>query len=191
MVVRNCIIVIALTLLYSILRYNVFGNVPPSDIPTLIINKSISFSLIVFLLLACISRINNKVAEHKKYMQFTKIFIIIHVLLSFAILSEKYYPKLFENTKLTITGGASILFGVLALMSYLFKRNRKSILVFYLFIIFHLLFIGYKGWFEIRKWNGMMPPITLICTLLLIVTMILVIYSNRKKNIAIAKDNTL
>ena len=182
MVVRNCIIVIVLTLLYSILRYNVFGNVPPSNMPTLIINKGISFSLIVFLLLACVSRINNKVAEHKIYMQFTKTFIIIHVLLSLSILSEKYFPKLFENTKLTIAGSASVLFGVLALMSYLFRRNKKTILVFYLLIILHLLFIGYKGWFDIGKWNGMMPPITLICTLLLIVTMLLVVYSNRKQN---------
>ncbi len=182
MVVRNCIIVFVLTLLYSILRYNVFGSIPVSDIPTIIINKSLSFSLIMFLLLAIVSRINNKVGHHKKYMQFTKAFVILHVLLSLSLLSEKYYPKLYESSRLTISGGTSILFGVVALLSYFFRRNKITILVFYMLIMLHLIFLGYRGWFYFGKWNGMMPPISLLCTIIIFVTMVLVVTSKKNKN---------
>jgi len=75
-----------------------------------------------------------------------------------------------------------MLFGVLAVLCYLFKGSKTTILIFCLFIIFHLVFIGYKGWFVIEKWNGTMPPITLICTLLLLVIIILAITLKKKES---------
>jgi hypothetical protein len=115
-------------------------------------------------------------------MQLTKMFVIIHVLLSLCLLTENNFPKLFNHAKLTIAGGTAMLFGVLALLCYLYKGSKTTIIIFCLFIIFHLLFIGYKGWFAVHQWNGTMPPITLICTLLLLVIMVLAIALKKKEN---------
>ena len=97
---RNTLIVFALTFLYSIFRYNIFGNIPPADIPTLIVNKSVSFSMIVILLNASISYLYNKPDDYYGYLDLFKSFAIIHVILSVALLSQNYYPKLFFNRQI-------------------------------------------------------------------------------------------
>src|SRR3972149_2918464 len=84
---RTTLIVFVFTLLYSIFRYNIFGKIPPADIPTIIVNKAISFSMIILLLSASISYLYKKLDDYYGYLDLFKTFAIIHVLLSVALLS--------------------------------------------------------------------------------------------------------
>ena len=170
---RNTLIVFVLTFLYSILRYNIFGNIPPADIPTLIVNKSVSFSMILILLNASISYLYKKLDDYYGYLDLFKTFAIIHVILSVALLSQNYYPKLFSTEKLTLLGNFSLLAGVMAFVYILNKRYKIKNIILYSLTAAHLIFIGFTGWFDIKKWNGFMPPITLICFLILVALIIL------------------
>ncbi len=177
---KKITIVFVLAFSYSIIRYNVFGIVPIADIPTLIINKAIAFSIIIMLLLGSISVINKKSDDYSEYLDLIKTFAIIHVLLSITLLSQNYYPKLFANEKLTLFANITVLFGVLSFTYMINNRYRIKSLIIYSLIAIHIFCLGFKGWFEIEKWNGMMPPITLICFLIMIV---LIVLSILNKNI--------
>lgn len=184
---RNIIITFIATLLYSIFRYNIFGNVPFTDIPTVIVNKAISFSMMIILLLASLNLFYNKSDDYSGYLKTFKMFTIIHVLISISLLSQNYYQKLFTNERLTLFGNISTLAGVLSFTYMLNKRKEVVNLVVYSLIAIHLFCIGFEGWFNIEKWNGMMPPITLICFLILIVIVVLTVLNknfqdNESKN---------
>jgi hypothetical protein len=173
MIYRNTIFVFVLTFLYSILRYNIFGEVPIIDIPTFIVNKAIAFSMIIILLLAVLKRINKKDEDFNNYLNVAKILTIIHVLITLSLMSQNYYPKLFLNEKLTLFGNLSVLSGVLAFVFFIFKQIKIGYLVFLFLTAIHLFFIGFKGWLTFEKWNGMMPPITLFCFIIVIFLFIL------------------
>ncbi len=168
---KNSCLVLLFTTVYAVLRYTIFGPVPYEEIPTLIFNKSISFALIILLGLSFLEK--KKSEKRYAYLRVVNMFVIIHVLLSLALFTKGYFPKLFENEKLTLFGNLSLLAGVLATVFMMFRKfNIKNIYI-YLLIEFHLLFIGIKGWFDYHKWFGMMPPITLICFLILLIPILL------------------
>jgi hypothetical protein len=156
------------TLIYSVLRYNIFGNVPLTDIPSFIFNKSISFTLIAILPLVYFSCKNGHYENSKSYINALKAFTLMHVLLSVSLLSQNYYAKLFSDNKLTLNGNIAVFSGALAFVS-VFYMKKKDNYIFYILVSVHLFFLGYKGWLEPDKWNGMMPPITLICFLIVLV----------------------
>lgn len=166
-------IVFGCTLLYAILRYNIFGTIPLTDIPTLIVNKAIAFSMIIILLRAFISRIKNRYESFYSLVRVFKIFAIIHVLISVSLFSCQYYPKLFIDEKLSLYGNLAVLLGVLTFVYTVNKRYRIQNLVVFALAALHLFFIGAKTWLDVSKWYGMMPPITLICFLILITLILL------------------
>jgi len=171
MITKRIVFVLLITMLYSIIRYNIFGNVSWSDIPTFVFNKSISFSMIIILALATFSLNRGSIDEFTDYMKVIKLFSIVHVLISINLLSLEYYPKLMENNKLSLSGNWALLFGVLT-FAVLFNTFKINNLILYLLLAFHVFFIGFKSWLNIEKWNGYMPPITLICFLLIIFVII-------------------
>ena len=175
---KTLILSCSFALFYSIMRYNVFGNVPLTDIPLFIVNKAIAFSMIIILAIAFVKYYYKKKDECKSYLNIFKFFSIIHVLISIALLSQNYYPKLFLENKLTVFGGLAVLFGILSITYLTNKKYRIENLLIYSLLAVHLSFLGFKGWFNIEKWNGMMPPITLICFIILVT---LFVFSALKK----------
>lgn len=149
------------------MRYNIFGNIPLTDIPAFIFNKSISFTVITILPFFYYSSKNVQEANCKDYINALKAFTLLHVLLSVSLLSQNYYTKLFLDGKLTLQGNISLFSGALAFVSAFYMKKTDNY-IFYILVSVHLFFLGYKGWFEPDKWNGMMPPITLICFLILL-----------------------
>ena len=86
MVIRNTLIVFVFAFLYSVLRYTVFDTIPFEDIPTMIVNKAVSFSMIILLMNATLSYVYKKQDEYYGYLNIVKMFAIIHVLLSVTLL---------------------------------------------------------------------------------------------------------
>ncbi len=187
-------------LIYATLRYNVFKGVDPGHFPLYIINKIVSVSGILFLALSYafgkISWLNiNDKQQKVQFIKFTGLvgfsLIAMHVFMSLSILSPAYYSKLYEHGMLSFTGEMSMVMGVFSLYCFSIpaittipfmqeavgiKKWQKSQKMGYLGLLTSLLhsgFLGFSGWFDIEKWPGYMPPLSLIATLIAVVPLYL------------------
>lgn len=174
------------TFLYATIRYNVFGTTPFADIPTFILNKSISFTMIIMLAMILYKQFKSKKEDVDFLIKAFKIFTFIHVLLSLTLLSQNYYPRFFVDGRLTLFGNLSMLFGIIALTYIFFAKAKFNQLLFFVLIAIHLFFMGFVVWFDVNKWLGSMPPITLLCFLILIV---LIIFTFFKKQFFLDNDS--
>lgn len=176
------IVVLLLTTIYAIFRYNIFNHVPWSDLPLYVGNKIISFSSIVLLSLALINRKRENTSVCKYLLKTSKAMIFMHVVISLLIINGTFYPKFFDAEKLNLIGQSSMLAGVFALFQLtnmkLFKHSgisktfgmvqKNGFELLLILIALHLLIMGYSGWFDFSKWPGGMPPISLLSFILCI-----------------------
>lgn len=106
--------------------------------------------------------------------------IVFHFLISIIIFGKEYFPNLYMGNKLNMSGEVSLLFSNFALVLLAFAGIISFIKIFtkveikikstYLqlikialvFTCFHLIFMGWKSWFNISEWNGGLPPMTLV-----------------------------
>jgi len=175
---------------YAILRYNIIGDVPWKDLPFFVLNKGIALSSLILLTinfsLGPLQNMEVKITDFwlksRRSMGVSGfLFALIHVFMSLSILNPKYYKVFFiEEGTLSLRGGLSLLGGIL---SFIFlwiynisfkpglKQDEKIIkwitsknYIVYGMILtgIHLFFMGYTGWTTIYKWQGGLPPISLI-----------------------------
>ncbi|MBI4017656.1 MAG: ferric reductase-like transmembrane domain-containing protein [Candidatus Aenigmarchaeota archaeon] len=184
------IVVTLASLIYAIVRYNIFGNVPLEYIPLYVSSKGISVASVALigmsLILGPLARFWPRVFATKFYLR--KYFGLLgfglaalHSLISLMIFSPAYYPRFFEEGgKLTAAGELSMMFGVIALFIFSIvaitslpsvektmgrKRwldvQRAGYMAFAL-VGLHVFAMGYKGWTQMAAWPGGLPPITLL-----------------------------
>ncbi|MCK0134511.1 hypothetical protein [Arenibacter sp. S6351L] len=183
-------IVLIISMGYAVLRYNVVGTVAWKDVPIFILNKGVSLAAIVLLTLSFTIRplthlgirALNFGLESRKILGISGLLLtIFHVLLSFLIFNPHYYPKFFDSDNtLSVVGNFSLLAGmasfmILGLYHWCFRNRSKNkeLLIniitskeFLLGLLFmlgtHLVFMGYSTWTSPSKWQGSLPPISLI-----------------------------
>ncbi|NOX67249.1 MAG: hypothetical protein GXO85_15990 [Chlorobi bacterium] len=170
------ILVLLFTLSYSIVRYNIFKDVPWTDLPLYVVNKAISFAAIIYVAAYLILEKKDYHELSNKMRKYATNLIYIHLTISLILLTPSYYQKFFDGTKMNLTGQISLLSGVLALgllnslrftkklgakvsLSF-FKKHGAEILLF--LIAIHLFAMGFKGWLTPGNWPGEMPPISLL-----------------------------
>lgn len=185
------VIVLVLTTVYAVVRYNFFGDVSTDNIPTYILNKSISVSSVVFLLLCSWQHAQGNKQVAKFWGTSSLHFAMVHIAISVVLLSESYYPKLYSAGVMNLNGETCILFGVLAGYFYvlLSMRGRRhlSLLIKCLAagaIILHVFFMGYFNWFNTNNWPGHLPPISLISFLIGIAPLVIylrLLYRGRQR----------
>lgn len=178
--IKTMITVFLLATAYAVIRYNFFGDVSNENIPTYILNKSISMSAVVFLLLSSWQRAINNHQMAKIWGIRSLHFAVLHIAMSVVLLSESYYPKLYSAGKMNINGEACVLFGVLAAYVYVLLSTsgsgQRALVLTCLAagaICIHLFFMGYLGWCDIASWPGHLPPISLISFLVGIAALVL------------------
>ncbi|MCF6222485.1 MAG: hypothetical protein L3J34_02025 [Flavobacteriaceae bacterium] len=187
---RIIILTTLFSLLYAIVRYNIYGGVPWKDLPLFILNKGISLaSLILLTINFSLSPLNNlgikvsdKWLDARKLIGITGfLFAFIHVFMSFSILNPSYYPVFFiADGTLSVRGGLSLLGGIVSFIflwvyNISFKptikedkkliamiTSRKFLIYAMIFTGIHLLFMGYSGWLTPNKWQMSLVPISLI-----------------------------
>jgi len=174
------LLILLFTALYAVTRYVFFGNVPIIQIPVYILNKSLSMASSIYLLLAAWNHLKGKSESVKRWGMASWHVALLHILLSLAVFSGDYFPKFFGNGKMNLTGELTVLFGVLAFYCYWLLRKFKSDLTKIrslqcysaLFIGAHLLVMGFVGWLEPSQWYGGLPPISLLCFIASLISMI-------------------
>ena len=190
------IIVLILTSLYAILRYNVFGNTPWNQLPLYILNKILSFSGLLLITLNLSAKLLPRLKNSKQTLGIIGfILIFIHILLSLILSSPLNYSKLYTDSGLfSAFGGISLSSGAIAftfLLIYIFYEKSKTIQNIFqnhritaiqsLLPLIHLFFLGCSGWITPQKWQGGMPPITLISFILYSVGLLIATAKRNKK----------
>jgi hypothetical protein len=194
-------VTIIMSIGYSILRYNIMGDVSWDDVPFYILNKGISLAALILLSLnfsiGPLKRLNISVNQQLLdarmslgIIGFTLAFT--HMVMSVAILNPVYLPSFFyEGGLLNARGSLSLLGGVLGIVFLCIyyvnfkpdiKRqykiiavvtSREVILSVLFFMGVHLFFVSYPGWLTVHKWHGGLPPISLISFNVLLVCFVI------------------
>ena len=81
------LIVFVISMSYAVLRYNLFGNVPTSDIPFYVLNKVFAFG---GLLLLGIAGLKSTSPERHKLGIAAAYCLLMHVIITLAIFSPQY-----------------------------------------------------------------------------------------------------
>lgn len=183
--------VLAGTLIYATIRYITFGPFGFNDIPLFILNKSVSWSSVILILLSMWQK-----SEYRKhYFLHIRLLLVIHAGISLILIAPEVYPKFFQNRSISLSGGLAILAGILSFTAFFFKffiphpkpdepvslptKFQISVTALVLFLL-HTAFIGASGWFTPENWNGAMPPITLLAFLAGLIALILTLLRRKE-----------
>ena len=187
---KTIVAVLTISIGYAVLRYNMVGTVAWKDLPIFILNKGVSLASIVLLTFSFSIKplVNlgiptlNFGKESRKILGISGLLLtIFHVLLSFLIFNPQYYPKFFvSDNSLSVIGNFSLLAGmasfmILGLYHWCFRNRSKNkelliniitskefLLGLWFMLGIHLVFMGYTTWASPSKWQGGLPPISLI-----------------------------
>jgi hypothetical protein len=104
------------------------------------------------------------------YVSWTKAsghLAFVHVLLSLGLISKGNYPAHHDADRMSLTGEAALLLGVLAVYAYwrvgMARAPRRFLtLLASAFLAGHLFVMGFRSWMQPAKWHGGLPPITLL-----------------------------
>lgn len=185
------------SLIYAIIRYNVFGNIPWVEVPLFVTNKALSLT-VIFILVFSIQKTNVKEIR-KKYFKMVFILTSLHVFLSFKLLGPEHYQKFYLENELNLIGYFTLFFGITAFIGLviLISDNKlptetgkfkislklKKILGSFIpiFIAGHLFSMGIIGWISPKNWHGYLIPISLI-GFILILYYLKMIFSKKEKS---------
>jgi len=187
------------TLSYAVLRYIVFGQVAPAQLPLFVLNKAAAFTGAA-LLASCLAvtplmrvwprlRPWGRLRKHLGLAGFA--FSALHVLMNFTLMSPGYYAKLFgADGRMSFQGELAVLAGVLAFAALLLPAGtsvpairqgmaperwmalqRFSLLALALTGL-HLAALGVPTWLAPEKWPAGLPPITLIAAALVLTVLV-------------------
>ena len=165
------------SLLYAIIRYNIFKEVPWKNLPLWVTNKAFAMTATILIGYSfCAAK-----SKPRKQIGLLGFYIaIIHCLLSLTLLYPSYYEKFFDSLgQYNLIGGISILSGVLSLgflglaafNSFPSLLNKvecdlrlihKLVAAGIVLNIFHLTFMGFSGWITWTAWPGKLPSISLV-----------------------------
>jgi hypothetical protein len=164
------------TTIYAVVRYCGFGGVSLTHVPVYVMNKSLSMAAAVSLLMAALSVVRNRRETTVFWGAACANLAFMHVLLSLAILSKGYFAKFFDNDKMSLTGETTILLGTMAAYC-IWRLNTRALkqaawrtttAAVYALVAGHLFVMGADGWLQVQKWNGGLPPITLLSFLFVV-----------------------
>jgi hypothetical protein len=176
------------TAAYAVIRYAGFGHVALIHVPVYIMNKAISMTAVEALFMAALGVMRSDKDAVRFWTDVCSQLVFVHVFLSLGILSKGYFASYFEGDKMSLTGEVVLLMGALAV--YCFWRlkaaaikpalRRMLTLLACILVSVHLFAMGFDGWLHVEKWNGGMPPITLLSFLLVISSLIVFLWTKER-----------
>lgn len=166
--------ILAASLAYAVIRYNVFGDVPVRQIPLYVVNKAAALASLVLLGLSLVAGDRD---ARKRYGRAGLFLLGGHAVISAVILRPAYFAKYYrEDGTFYANIEAGLAFGVAGVLcaAYLFmaapkENNGKSLRrgvgrLALAATAIHTALLGYPVWTDFQSWPGYLPPITLLAT---------------------------
>jgi hypothetical protein len=162
------------TTVYAVIRYAGFGNVSLIHLPVYIMNKAICMTAVEALFMAALGLMR---AERNTVRFWTNVcvqLVFVHIFLSLGILSKGYYVNFFDGDKMSLTGELVLLLGVLAVYCFwrlqaagISQAVRRTLTILASSLVAgHLFVMGFKDTLNVQKWNGGLPPMSMLSFLL-------------------------
>lgn len=166
--------ILAASIGYAIVRYNLFGDVPIRQIPLYVVNKGAALSSLVLLGLSLL--VNDR--DTRKGLGRAGFLLLgAHLVISTVILTPAYFGKYYRDDgtfSANIEAGLAVGVAGTLCAAYLMlaapqNGNAKSLrrgvgrLVLAATAI-HTALLGYPVWIDVQSWPGYLPPITLLAT---------------------------
>jgi hypothetical protein len=176
---RQFFTVLFFAIVYAVIRYAGFANVSPIHIPVYLLNKAFSMTAAFSLLMASLGLFRAQREVFDFWRKACMNLVFVHVILSLAIYNKGYFPKFFEGDMMSLTGEVTLLLGALGvycfwlLLNFEMKPSVRRIMMASASALVsgHLFVMGYDGWLAVQKWNGGLPPITLLSFLAVIASL--------------------
>jgi hypothetical protein len=194
---KQFLTVLFFAIAYAVMRYAGFANVSPIHIPVYLLNKGISMTAAFSLLMAALGLFRAQREVFDFWRKACMNLVFIHVIMSLAVFNKGYFPKWFAGDMMTLTGELTLLMGALGvyclwrLLTFEMTPHVRRIMIASASALVsgHLFVMGYDGWLQVQKWNGGLPPITLI-SFLLVVSSLAVFVRVPEKNESVFSDNS-
>jgi|ERR1039457_38104 hypothetical protein len=194
--IKQFLTVLFFTTVYAVMRYAAFANVSPIHIPVYLLNKAISMTAAFSLLMAALGLIRAQRDVFDFWRKACMNLVFIHVIMSLAVFNKGYFPKWFNNDMMTLNGELTLLMGALGvycfwrLLTFEMKPHIRRIMMTSAsaLVAGHLFVMGYDGWLQVQKWNGGLPPITLL-SFILVVSSLAVFIRVSEKHESFFSDN--
>jgi len=205
---RLFLIVMGICLVYAGVRYHVAEGVPLAQAPLFVLNKAISLGGLAFLALSYLVGKVGGLSWSDRKLQLVVIkfcglmgfsLVVVHVLMSLALLDPAYYAKFYAEGRFNLTGELSLSLGVFALWCFTFPsitslpymydelgadRWLRSQRVGYAGLMLtagHVLVMGVKGWLSPGDWPAAMPPITVLAFVVAMAPLVFRLVNNRDR----------
>lgn len=187
---KHLIFLFCLLYSYAVIRYHI-GKELGFEYVFFVFNKAIAWTAATCLGLSTLTL--EKPYPSKRFFGIGSFMIsIFHICLTLILAIVGFYPDYYNSNGISnlglivlITGILTILLMVFPLLTSLFPNKFPKIWIklgkFALIInIFHPIIIGFKNWWVPINWPLLLPPITLLATL--IYAIIILIYWKQKKS---------
>ncbi len=173
--------VLAVSLAYAVVRYNVFKGVSWEQLPIYVTNKAIAVAGLVLL---GMSRLVVEIRRRKQLGLAGALLTGLHVILSFMLLEPAYFAQHYlPSGMMRWTGEASMLAGAIATAlvgSLVYATTNRPVdtqvrgvsllpgvaRVVLALVAAHVALLGVSVWLDVGSWPGRLPPITLLSFLL-------------------------
>ena len=187
--IRQFLTVLCCAIVYAVMRYAGFANVSPIHIPVYLLNKALSMTAAYCLLMAALGLYRSQREVFDFWRKACMNLVFVHVLLSLAIYNKGYFPKFFEGDMMSLTGELTLLCGALGvycfwrILTFDMKPSVRRVLMASAAALVsgHLFVMGYDGWLAVQKWNGGLPPITLLSFLVVVPSFALLLRLSEKQ----------
>ena len=194
-------VVTLLSLTYAIVRYNIVREVPYANLPLFISNKAIALAATILIglsfLLGPLARVfHHRFAHHlylRKHLGIAGFGVAaVHAVISLVLLRPAYYPRIFAGSgRLNAQGEVFLLFGILAFLiftaisvtslppieSHMHPAQWKFVqrlgYLAYAFVLLHVGFLGWNGWWRADSWQFGLISISLLAALFIIFVLIM------------------
>lgn len=168
-----------ISFIYAVVRYVAFTPVNAEHIPVLIINKVVSTAAAFALVYALWSQHKGRTETAARYFKFVLVMVVMHVPMSLTLLRPGYFNEFFhaDGEQLHLLGELVVFFGAAALAlvwllsqgDLIAKMRQRLGLLLLVILTCHVAAMGACRGFNINAKHAYLPPMWLLCGLVLLV----------------------